>query len=114
MSMAGPEVHFIDSKYFTHVKQPEDSPISFLTMRLKPGASDADKRELEEYVNHGLEKTLKPFLKELGVKHPYWTWEGKLVDKDSLPKDYPYNKGWRGIWDDYYKRLSKLKPGVMY
>lgn len=112
--LAGPDVHFVDSKYFVHIDPPKDAPIATLCVKLKPGASAADKRELEEYVNHELDFRLAPYLKKLGLKHPYWTWEGKLVEKSSLPKDYPYSKGWRGIWKDYYKMLDSLPKDVIF
>lgn len=99
----GPDISFTKSKYFDPI-DPREAVSDALTLRLKPGASDKDKRELEEYVNFGGIKDAIPHdAPERRFKHPYWTWDGRIVEKSSLPKDYPYSKGWRGIWQKFHK-----------
>lgn len=108
MTLMGPEVHFTESKYFERI--PMDKAIHpVLRMRLKQGASDKDKRELEEFVNHGLKSKILTVVRKKNMKDPYWTWDGQLIEKSKLPKDYPYSKGWKGIWDKYYKMLDEIK-----
>lgn len=103
MKVRGPKVNFIHSKYYDPIER-DKAVCGVLFQRLKPGASDDDKRELEEFVNPGLKNGVGSSAAKLGIEDPYWTWDGRLVEKSSLPDDYPYNKGWRGMWDEYYKQ----------
>jgi len=68
--MIGPSPEFTSSKYF--VADPE--------WHMLPGASDKDKKELEEFMNGGgypnIWKSENP-----NMKKPYYTWSGKIVDK---------------------------------
>ena len=67
--MIGPAPEFTDSEYF--VVKPE--------WHLKEGASDADKKALEEFMNGGsypgLWKGRYPEMKK-----PYYTWSGEIVE----------------------------------
>ena len=68
--MIGPAPEFTQSKYF--VKDPE--------WHLKEGASNEDKKALEEFMNGGsypgLWKNRYPKMKK-----PYYTWSGEVIDK---------------------------------
>lgn len=109
MTPAGPEVSFVRSEYFSPLP-PEQTVCPAMSLRLLPGASDSDRRELEEYANWGLKAAVLPWLKVLRIEDPYWTWDGKLVEKSSLPPDYPYSRGWRGLWQEYRDRLPGKPP----
>ncbi len=68
--MIGPAPEFTGSKFF--VVDPE--------WHLKEGASDKDKKDLEEFMNGGdYPKLWKHKYPEM--KRPYYTWSGKVVDK---------------------------------
>ena len=68
--MIGPVPDFFMSEYFE--KKPE--------WHLKEGASESDKKELEEYMNDGaMKKRWKKMKPEM--KKPYYTWYGEIVDK---------------------------------
>ena len=68
--MIGPAPEFTHSKYF--VSKPE--------WHMLPGASDKEKKELEEFMNGGdypkLWKGRNP-----QMQNPYYTWSGEVVDK---------------------------------
>ena len=59
---------FMKSKFF--VDEPQ--------WHLKEGASEEDKRELEEWMNTGNYQLVIDYPK---MKNPYYTWSGKVVDK---------------------------------
>lgn len=69
--MIGPAPEFVHSKFFK-ATDPD--------WHLESGASEAEKKELEEFMNGGsypeLWKERNP-----GMKNPYYTWSGKIVDK---------------------------------
>lgn len=68
--MIGPAPEFTNSEYF--VAKPE--------WHMEAGASDKEKKELEEFMNGGcypeLWKERNPKMKK-----PYYMWSGKIVDK---------------------------------
>lgn len=68
--MIGPAPKFLESKYF------KESP----DWHLEEGATEAEKRELEEYMNGGaLTKQYKREHPEM--KNPWYCWDGTIIDK---------------------------------
>ena len=68
--MIGPAPEFTRSKYF--VVDPD--------WHMEPGASDKDKKALEEFMNGGdYPKLWKVRYPEM--KNPYYTWSGEVIDK---------------------------------
>ena len=55
---------------------------SLLNVRLKSSATPKDKEEFEQYINE--EQAF--FIKKLNpdLENPYYTWEGKIVERSSL------------------------------
>lgn len=68
--MIGPTPRFFDSKYF---KQEPD-------WHLESGATNAEKKELEEYMNGGA-LTREYKRKHPEMKNPWYTWSGEIIDK---------------------------------
>lgn len=60
---------FTQSKYF--VAKPE--------WHLRAGASEEDKKALEEWMNAGTNYSL--IADNPDMKNPYYTWSGKVIDK---------------------------------
>ena len=60
----------------------ENGSYLYLNLRLKSNATPKDKEEFEQYINEENEF----FLKKLypNMKTPYYTWEGKVVERASL------------------------------
>lgn len=68
--MIGPAPEFTHSKFFRATPD----------WHLENGASDEEKKQLEQFMNGGCYPEL---LKERNpnMKNPYYTWSGEIVDK---------------------------------
>ena len=66
--MTPAEPNFLKSKFF--VAEPQ--------WHLKSGASEEDKKELEEWMNSG---NYQLIIDNPDMDNPYYTWSGKVIDK---------------------------------
>lgn len=81
--MIGPAPETLWGEMLVKVDKSLDDDIAFNT-RLLPEASDEDKTDFEDYVMNF--EGGREFLKQMfpKMKDPYYTWEGKIVERASL------------------------------
>lgn len=82
MSMMSPQA--IWGEKLELVNRKWDDMDDIFNLRLKAGASDEEKESFEDYAMNGMGGAFFLKAEHPEMREPYYTWEGKVVEKASL------------------------------